>query len=315
MSPDGHAGPVGRRRIAAAVAFSRPDVGPLGWGWLLLVLFLLFYPFTVSGATSVWKDILPYAIHVGMWAGLVWSLWPLARGSRSGQWLLLALLVLAGGVSEVIQGMVGRSPEWLDLGMDALGAFMAFLCGRGHWKTGLGLAGVFCAVLMGCVGARAMEEIRAYPVLMDGGSRWGRYRWERNGVKMRPRKKHLGVILDRNAPTEYPGLFRSPLCRDWSGSKGMEVLVYWPQRNGGDGILGFRIDDRPGNPPYADRWQTEVAVTSGWNTVVLTGEWLQTPGGRRMDASRIRDWGVFVISSPKTNYFGLGTTRLLFDSP
>ena len=84
MSLDGRAGPADRRRIAAAVAFSRPSVGPLGWGWLLFVLFLLFYPFSVSGDVSVWKDILPYAIHVGMWAGLAWSFWPLARGRPWG---------------------------------------------------------------------------------------------------------------------------------------------------------------------------------------------------------------------------------------
>ena len=232
-----------------------------------------------------------------------------------GQWLLLVLLVLAGGLSEIIQGFVGRTPEWLDLGMDALGALMAFLCGRGYRKTGLGLAGVVCAVLLGCAGARAMEEIRSYPVLMDAAHRWSRYRWERNGVKLRSGKNHLRAVVDRAAPTEYPGLFRSPLCRDWSGSQGMEVLIYWPKSNGGDGILGVRIDDRPGNPSYTDRWQTEVAVTNGWNTVVLAEAWLQTPGGRRMDARRIRDWGVFVISSPKTNFFGLGRTRLLFDSP
>ena len=109
-------------------------------------------------------------------------------------------------------------------------------------------------------------------------------------------------------------MFRLPLCHDWTGSRGMEMEIYWPRSNGGDGILGVRIDDRGGNPPYDERWQTDVRVTNGWNTLVLEKDWLRTPGGREMDAGKIRTWGVFVISSPKTNFFGMRGARLLMDS-
>ena len=91
----------------------------------------------------------------------------------------------------------------------------------------------------------------------------------------------------------------------------MELEVYWPRRNGRAGVLGIRVDDRKDNPPYNDRWQAEVAVSNGWNTIILDRDWLVTPGGRRMDARRIRTWGVFVVDSPQTNYFGLARARLL----
>lgn len=228
---------------------------------------------------------------------------------------MFALLVVAGGVSEVVQGFVGRTPEWLDWGMDTLGAVMAFLYGSGGRKTGLGMAVASATVLLACIGFRAVEEWRAFPVLADGTSRWSRYRWERNGVKLRSGKTCLRAIRDRNGKTEYPGMFRLPLCRDWRGSRGMELEIYWPRRNGGEGVLGVRIDDRSGNPPYNDRWQAEVRVTNGWNTIVLDQSWLQTPGGRWMDGHGIRTWGVFVISSPKTNWFSLREARLLFGPP
>lgn len=300
-----------RRRIAAAVAFSRPSVGVLGWGWILFVLFLLFYPFSIGGGASPWRDVLPYGIHAGMWAGLVWSLWPLAGGRREKQRWLFALLVLAGGISEAIQGCVGRTPEWIDWGMDALGALMAFFCGRGCRKMGLGLAIAFAAVLVASIGFPAMAEWRAFPVLADGTSRWSHYRWERNGVKLRFPAGQIRAVCDRDAPTDYPGMFRNPLCRDWSGSQGMELEIYWPRRNGVGGIMGIRIDDLPGNPPYDDRWQADVAVTNGWNTLVLTNSWLRTPGGRRMDGD-IQSWGVFVISGPKTKWFGLRNVQLIY---
>lgn len=312
MSPDGRTtSGERRRRFAAAVAFARPAVGPLGWGWVLFVLFLLFYPFKVGGNPALWKEILPYGIHAGMWGGLVWSLWPLAKGKRGGQWLLFGLLVLAGGLSEIVQGWVGRTPEWRDWGMDTLGATVVFLYGRGWCKSGVALGLGVAGMLLAIAGFRWSEEWRAYPVLADCTQRWSRYRWERNGVRLWYGKRFFRAIREPDHSDAYPGIFRLPLRHDWSRSRGMELEVFWPRRNGGAGVLGVRVDDRDGNPSYGDRWQAEVAVTNGWNHIVLDRDWLVTPGGRQMDARRIRTWGVFFVSSPKTNYFGLAGANLL----
>lgn len=312
MCPD-RASPTPKRRLLAEAAFWHPRqrVGWAGWGYVGLVLFLLFYPFGSDGDPALWKEILPYGIHAGMWAGLVWSLWPLAKGRREGQWMLFGLLVLAGGLSEIAQGWAGRTPEWRDWGMDTLGATAAFLYGRGWRKSGVALGLGVAGMLLSIAGFRWSEEWHAYPVLADTTQRWSRYRWERNGVKLHHGKRIFRVIREPDNADAYPGLFRLPLRRDWSGSRGVELEVFWPRRNGGAGVLGVRVDDRDGNPPYGDRWQAEVAVTNGWNHIVLDRDWLVTPGGRQMDARRIRTWGVFFVSSPKTNYFGLAGAMLL----
>lgn len=280
---------------------------------MAVVLFLLFYPFSCGNDASPWKDVLPYGIHAGMWAGLVWSFWPVARGRRGGQWLLFALLVLAGGASEAVQGFVGRTPEWLDWGMDALGAGIAFVWGCGHRKTGLGLAAAVGAVLLACVGFRTVEEWRAYPVLADCNQRWSRYRWERNGVSMRVGKRFFRVRKAAKGETAYPGIFRFPIRGDWRGSRGMELDVYWPANNGTPAVLGVRVDDREGNPPYGDRYQAELPVTNGWNRLVANRDWMLTPDGREMDVRHIHTWGVFVVASPRTNYFGVARAVLLTD--
>lgn len=301
------------RRLLAEAAFWRPrtKVGVFGWGYIGFVLFLLFYPFKVGGKSALWKEILPYGIHAVMWVGLVWSLWPLAKGRRGGQWLLFGLLVLAGGLSEIAQGWVGRTPEWRDWGMDTLGATAAFLYGRGWRKTSLGLGLGVAGMLLAIIGFSWSEEWHSHPVLADCTQRWSRYRWERNGVKLRYGKRFFRAIRNPDHGDAYPGIFRLPLRHDWSGSRGMELEVFWSRSNGGTGVLGVRVDDRDGNPPYGDRWQAEVAVTNGWNTIVLDRDWLVTPDGRRMDVQRIRTWGVFVVTSPKTNYFGLARALLL----
>ena len=304
------------RRLLAETAFWRPRkrVGVFGWTYIGFVLFLLFYPFKVVGDPALWKEILPYGLHAVMWAGLVWSLWPLANGRRGGQWVLFGSLVVAGGLSEILQGWVGRTPEWRDWGMDTLGAAVAFLYGRGWHKSGLGLGVGVAGILLAIAGCRWIEEWHAHPVLADCSLRWSRYRWERNGVRLRCGKRFFRAIRDPDrANAAYPGIFRVPLRHDWSGSRGMELEIFWPKSNGGDGVLGIRVDDREDNPPYGDRWQAEVSVTNGWNDIVLDRDWLITPGGREMDVRRIRTWGVFFVSSPKTNYFGLAEARLLVE--
>ena len=182
-------------------------------------------------------------------------------------------------------------------------------------KPAVGLAAGFAAALLACIGIPMAEEWQAFPVLADGAGRWSHYRWERNGIKLRFPGSSIRAVRDKGVSSDYPGMFRSPVCGDWTGSRGMVLELFWPRRNGGTGILGVRVDDRSGNSPYDDRWQTEVEVTNGWNTLVLEQSWLQTPGGRRMDGRDIRTWGVFVISSPKTNWFSLRTARLLVDPP
>lgn len=314
MCPERAPGAPGRRRRwAAAFGFSRPEVGWFGWGYVLLVLFLLFYPFSAMGGMSLWKETLPYAIHAGMWAGLVWCFWPLTEGRGNRQWWLLLLLVLAGGASEIIQNLTGRSPEWQDWGMDSLGAVIGFLHGRGWKKMGMAVAGGLVLALVAHVISRKVEEWRAYPVLADCQQRWSRYRWERNGVKMLSGKKFFRVQKDPEAETAYPGIFRFPLRGDWRGSRGMELDVYWPRKNGTPAMLGVRVDDRKDNPPYGDRYQAELTVSNGWNHLIVDQDWLRTPDGREMDARQIHTWGVFVISCPQTNIFGLKKAVLLTD--
>lgn len=304
-----------RRRMAAAFRFSRQEVGWAGWAYLLLALFLLFYPFPRSGGWSLWKETLPYGIHAGIWAGLVWSFWPLAKGRASNQRGVLLLLVVAGGLSEIIQGFTGRSPEWLDWGMDSLGAVMGFLLGRGWRKTGWALAGGLAVLLVAYAMVRQAEEWKAYPVLADSQQHWSRYRWERNGVRMWSGRKSFRVRKDSKSEPAYPGVFRVPLRRDWRGSRGMELEVYWPAKNGTPAVLGVRVDDRPGNPPYGDRYQAEMEVTNGWNRLRIEQDWLRTPSGRTMDARHIHTWGVFVVSSPRFHHFGLGKAVLLTELP
>ena len=67
------------------------------------------------------------------------------------------------------------------------------------------------------------------------------------------------------------------------------------------------MDDLPGNPPYAERFQREFAVTQGWNHVKIpAAQWGTASGGRAMNVEAIRQWGLFLVSATEGfDYFCL----------
>ena len=73
------------------------------------------------------------------------------------------------------------------------------------------------------------------------------------------------------------------------------------------------MDDLPGNPPYAERFQREFAVTQGWNHVKIpAAQWGTASGGRAMNVEAIRQWGLFLVSATEGfDYFLFAPVRLV----
>ena len=89
----------------------------------------------------------------------------------------------------------------------------------------------------------------------------------------------------------------------------MQVDLFWPESL--PAVFAVRVDDRPGNPPYAERFQKEFAVAQGWNAVRISAEEIaQAAGGRPLRLDQVRQWGVFLVSDIPFDYFLVGTVRL-----
>ena len=89
----------------------------------------------------------------------------------------------------------------------------------------------------------------------------------------------------------------------------MQADLFWPEA--GPAVFAVRVDDRPGNPSYAERFQKEFAVTQGWNAVRIPAEEIaKTPAGRPLRLDQVRQWGVFLVSDVPFDYFLVGTVRL-----
>ena len=98
---------------------------PLGWASVIFWLSLMSNPPHVPGIFS-WDK----AQHLGAYLVLTILIAQffliLFKNIKSAGWVAVVLAVLFGALLELLQGMMqsGRTPEWLDLAADVLGALV-----------------------------------------------------------------------------------------------------------------------------------------------------------------------------------------------
>lgn len=253
------------------------------------------------------------ALHAGLFAGLAWIVQRSVPEARRG-WPVWGLLTALSAAVEWLQPFVGRSAELADWLYGTGGA--ACICAAGHVRARFRWGGVLVLGLMPLVWELVLfgMEVRAYPALADSGMKWSRRGWVLNSVRLAPEPSsglRLAAVPDaESAATEsYPGLFRAPAVSDWRGARALQAELFWPDPH--PVVFAIRVDDRPGNPAYADRFQREFPATQGWNRLRIPIEDLgKTSGGRKMELERIRQWGVFLVSDVSMDYFLLGAVRV-----
>ncbi len=273
------------------------------------VLLLLLAPVRLD-TLGFWGRALGGAGHVLLWGGLAWLVGRALPASRRG-WPLWIGLAAFAGLAEGLQSFVGRTPEWSDWFCGASGA--ALVCAtwsrNGFLRMGSALALAACPFIW-WIGLQWME-VRAFPVLARPGSFWAARGWELNGVELDVEvgRGFVATPEPDGEPTAYPGFFRAPARRDWRGLRQLKTAIYWPGTV--PAVFAVRIDDRPGNPPYGDRFQREFGVTQGWNAVAIpVAELARTSGGRPLRLDDVRQWGVFLVSDVAFDYFCLGPVSL-----
>lgn len=292
--------------------------GRRGWRTAALgaaaALVLLLTPLPLPPGGRMWQA-LGGGMHALLFAGLAWTAGRYLPDRLRAGVLLGALALFSAGV-EWLQPHVGRSAELLDWLYGVGGA--ACICSTWHMRRTFGLRWVAVIALvlfpLGWELAMWRTEIRAFPVLAAPGSFWSGRGWTLNSVRISASSEnHFRVItrpvMGAGHSAAYPGLFRVPAGSDWRRMESLQAAVFWPGPEPAG--FAFRVDDRPGNPPYAERFQFEFAVTQGWNAVHIPAEELgRTFGGRAMRLDSICQWGVFLVSDVPFDYFSLGPVRL-----
>ena len=298
-------------------------LGKRGVAWLCAgcaaaVAVLLFTPLRfMKWWAPEWKVPIAGAVHIAMWCTAVAVFWPLWR--RGGRWRLAwvatALLAL-GTASEAIQPLFGRSAELRDVAFDVAGGMAAALALTGRWRTAAVLLALLFAAPFLDTAWLIRSERAAGLALQAPEERWSRWGWTGNGVKSeRDDDETIVVRPSKKEWAEYPGLFRFVQRRDWRGTAGVRLQIWWPEEETGGALMGLRVDDRRDDPVYGERYQTEFRVAPGWNTVEIREGWLDTPSGGTLDRERIMKWGVFLIGAGEWTEWRLGRVELLEGGP
>jgi len=292
----------------------------LRWGWRtaasgsIAVLLLLLFPFRIPPGDPLFQAFGSMA-HVLLFAGLA-LLWGLCLPQWARGLLLWSGLALLAALMEWTQPWMGRSAEGTDWLFGAAGA--ACICSTAWMRFRPGLRWVLlitlCLLPLGWISGLQLLERRAFPLLLDPAAGWARYGWTLNGVSLSsfdPESLRVEMLPRREGedPAAYPGLFRSASHPDWSHAHSFQTELFWPAST--PAIFAVRMDDHRGNPPYAERFQKEFAVTQGWNSVWIAADELrQTSGGAPLHLEHMAQWGVFLVSDTPFDYFLLAAVRL-----
>lgn len=252
--------------------------------------------------------------HVALFASLAW-LWRRSLPAWGQGWALWGGLALFSTAVEWLQPHLGRSAEWSDwlLGVTAAACICGDWGGRRRARIQWGGIIVLAVLPWAWEGGMLRMEQQAFPVVADPGAIWAHRGWSLTGVRLSAFPGTTFTVksdaFSSQVPVSYPGLFRALACSDWSAAKSLRTDIFWPESAGA--LFAIRVDDRRGNPPYADRFQREFSVTTGWNAVhIPITELGLTPSGRPLDLTSIRQWGVFLVSTGPFDYFLLDMVYL-----
>lgn len=275
--------PVSRHRIA----------------WAVLCLSLFFLPERCFGVLAG-IHALRFVAHI-LAFGLLACWWGRGCSRREKGRLLLSIILLSGAI-ELLQPLLGRSKEWSDWLFGILGGVVG-VWGL-SWRLPVRIVafmGITAGVFLGFMFLECME-ISRFPVLIDFSELTSRYGWELNQVKLGRLDQGVArVMVLTEGP--YPGLFRSPRQNNWQQMTTLHAEIFWPEP--ASRTLWIRLDDRPGNPEYAERIQEAFQLVQGWNTLTINADQLrQTPGGRPFELNHIIQFGLFLEEGRSGEYFG-----------
>ncbi|HMO03095.1 MAG TPA: hypothetical protein PKC67_07395 [Kiritimatiellia bacterium] len=267
------------------------------------LLVILLVPFSAGVQDRVWRAWFD-AAHLPAFALLtVVALAEITRARLPRTPVSLGLIA-AVPLIEWLQGFSGRDPSWSDAlwgwGGIAVGWVVVLaIHANGKRRLALALAATSIIVisLMRPVSVwRDHVVLRAaYPVLVGFDTRWVESRWHIQGLVVV--EEDGGWWAQVTGEDAYPGLFLVDLPHDWRGVAAVVLDVTY-EGTADSPVLWWRMDDLPGNPPYAERFQRAMALTGGRQVMRIERASFELAGnGRAMALERILAAGLFLTGA------------------
>lgn len=293
---------------------------------------LLIVPFLFIGGPDVFSSRLYQSTwslgHLLLFAGLTLLLVRHSPVAWSWQFLWLVTLgfaALAGGLVEVVQGVLGRTPSFVDWSWDLLGSAIGLVALRvlpAQWFV----RWLITAIVVGSLGVIlstplmiAVDDLmaaRQFPVLANFETPLELSRW-RGRDYLRIQNKHsvegrhsLQVTLP---PGLYSGTSFSHFPRDWSGYSRLEFHVHNPSA---DPLpITVKIYDQlhvTHGRPFADRYNGRRTLKAGWNHIrVDLAKVRSAPAEREMDLQHVHNLQIFTARLKQARTIYIDDLRLI----
>jgi hypothetical protein len=226
--------------------------------------------------------------------------------------VLLAVVLAAGGFSEILQSLIpGRNASFFDMliNLTGMGACLAVKNPGKSFIHFLLYAAVACliAICMWPFLRSVSDELiakRQFPVLADFQTPFEADRFQSDTAEYK--------ITDKTASTgtkslelrlgihEYSGIFMQYMPRNWQGYSWFEFQAYNPQTV--PVVLTVRIHDKKHETSpaqlYNDRFNKSFSLApQSWTTIAISlKEVRHAPATRRMDMEHIQSIGFFVAN-------------------
>lgn len=234
--------------------------------------------------------------------------------------------------SELVQPWFGRSGSFMDalFGVCGAGAAIFFIHGMRHGPrpviAGLVVGGLWFPANFAVSSVRSAWKTMAYrdqqfPVLGSYKSRADLQLWLPNGldsgerlavrVEFEPRDGRRVLSVHPGSPipkSDWPGVWFDAGEQDWSRYAELVCEVYNPHP---PFILRVRVDDDGDCSKHGMRFDRELPMTNGWNSVrIATADIAAGPRDRRLNLKAIRRLVFFVAREEAPPRFELAGVRL-----
>lgn len=238
--------------------------------------------------------------------------------------LIMSVVLLVGGIIELIQPYFGRTASLRDLGIDLLGALLGVMflvptrrsLRRGVLVGGqVAVAAIAVTVFYGPVVTLwdMGQASRQFPVLGDFETCLETRRWSSGEIDKRIARHGERSLRVSLGTGKYAGTTLERSFGDWRGYSTFAFSIY--NRDPDPLVITVSIRDeehfRRGGE-YHDRFNRVFTIEQGWNDVSIPiADIENAPAARRLELDHLSEVVIFTVDLPAPRVMYLDYVRLI----